>query len=194
MLISELTISLSPLSRFLAFVTSTIPGSNQSRARRAAGPCIFRARRAISEDTAGLSRRRYQGLSFAKLRRDGATRKREMTPSRYEGTMVLREAWIWPEGHFAYSFISIYESYPTLAPKCPRLFLNLRKLVHHRRLFIPIVETLIAMAADVKGDAQNAVVTDDPSGRRGSLVVDTALASEEDAAVLAKMGFVSLPC
>ena len=45
---------------------------------------------------------------------------------------------------------------------------------------------------DIKGAIDGA--TDDAleSRRRGSLLVDTHLASEEDAAVLAKMGYSSL--
>ncbi|KAJ9616640.1 GABA-specific high-affinity permease [Cladophialophora chaetospira] len=45
----------------------------------------------------------------------------------------------------------------------------------------------MASHSDVKGI--DAPKTDPPSERRGSLVVDTALAGEEDAAVLAKMGY-----
>ncbi len=46
----------------------------------------------------------------------------------------------------------------------------------------------MASDMDVKGD--NLTKARTPSERRGSLVVDDVLAGEEDAAVLAKMGFV----
>ncbi|KIX94745.1 uncharacterized protein Z520_09435 [Fonsecaea multimorphosa CBS 102226] len=42
---------------------------------------------------------------------------------------------------------------------------------------------------DTKGQSHNATDINPPSERRGSLIVDTTLASEEDAAVLAKMGY-----
>ena len=45
---------------------------------------------------------------------------------------------------------------------------------------------------DTKGAGDGATDSAPESGRRGSLLVDTRLASEEDAAVLAKMGYSGL--
>ncbi|OCT49925.1 hypothetical protein CLCR_07722 [Cladophialophora carrionii] len=45
-------------------------------------------------------------------------------------------------------------------------------------------------ATGIRGESHNGTGYKPPSERRGSLVVDTTLAGEEDAAVLAKMGFV----
>ncbi|EXJ66420.1 uncharacterized protein A1O5_10572 [Cladophialophora psammophila CBS 110553] len=48
---------------------------------------------------------------------------------------------------------------------------------------------MAAAHPDIKGDSRDVIEINPPSERRGSLVVDTNLASEEDAAVLAKMGY-----
>jgi amino acid transporter len=53
----------------------------------------------------------------------------------------------------------------------------------------------MASPADVKAlDGRDASIQGPPSERRGSLVVDPTLANEEDAAVLAKMGYVVSLC
>jgi hypothetical protein len=48
----------------------------------------------------------------------------------------------------------------------------------------------MASSTDNKGESHSTKGYTPPPERRGSLVVDTTLAGEEDAAVLAKMGFV----
>ena len=52
----------------------------------------------------------------------------------------------------------------------------------------------MASTTDIKGEKPSATNVQPSSERRGSLVYDTQLAGEEDAAVLAKMGFVTPLC